>query len=224
MVLVNPTPNSLNADLHYVPSIHLNNDVYAPVTAYAATAGATGAIVALDADDVSTPRSRSSPTSPRGARRPPPVATSSSRTSPPRASTSWPRWPRSPHGGRSYDLISGTSMASPHIAGIAAVIKAVHQNWSPMEIKSAMMTTARDTIGTTSPFDQGAGQVRRTRPPLPGVVFDHGVEDWIGYLIHEGYLEQGDFPGRRAGRRHRPQPGLRGQRVGPRHDHHQPAR
>ncbi len=54
MVLVNPTPNSLNGDLHYVPSIHLNNDAYAPVTAYAATAGATGAIVALDADDVST--------------------------------------------------------------------------------------------------------------------------------------------------------------------------
>ncbi len=49
MVLVNPTANSLNADLHYVPSIHLNNDVYAPVTAYAATPGATGAIVNLEA-------------------------------------------------------------------------------------------------------------------------------------------------------------------------------
>ncbi len=194
MVLVNPTPNSLNGDLHYVPSIHLNNDAYAPVTAYAATAGATGAIVALDADDVSTTEVPAvSDFSSRG----PSTTTGGDILKPDIAAPGvdvLAAVAPGPHGGRSYDLISGTSMAAPHIAGIAAVIKSVNPKWSPMEIKSAMMTTARDTIGTTSPFDQGAGNVQPNKATAPGVVFDHGVEDWIGYLISEGYLEQGDFP------------------------------
>ncbi len=192
MVLINPTPNSLNGDLHYVPSIHLNSDAYGPVTTYAATAGATGAIVALDADDVSTTRvpavadfsSRGPSTTTGGDILKPDLAA-------PGVDVLAAVTPFN-HSGRDYDLLSGTSMAAPHIAGIAAVIKAVHKDWSPMEIKSAMMTTARDTVGTTSPFEQGAGNVMPSLASRPGVVFDHGVSDWIGYLVGEGYAT---FPG-----------------------------
>jgi PA domain len=44
MIMVNPTPNSLNADLHFVPSVHLQNDAYAAVSAAATAGGKTAAI------------------------------------------------------------------------------------------------------------------------------------------------------------------------------------
>lgn len=80
-----------------------------------------------------------------------------------------------------YDLNSGTSMASPQVAGAGALIRGVHSSWSPMEVKSALQTTA-SVIGYqedgTTPWtvDQvGSGRVDLSRAALAGLTLDESI-------------------------------------------------
>ncbi|CAN0840922.1 Subtilisin-like protease 3 [Linum grandiflorum] len=98
----------------------------------------------------------------------------------------------------SFNIISGTSMSCPHLSGVAAIIKAVHPNWSPAAIKSAILTTA-DTVDRSgkpisneqnSPatvFDMGAGHVNPPKALSPGLVYDIQPDDYIGYICGLGY-------------------------------------
>jgi subtilisin family serine protease len=49
--------------------------------------------------------------------------------------------PHNPSMDGEYAMLSGTSMSTPHISGIVALIKALHPNWSPAAVKSALITT-----------------------------------------------------------------------------------
>jgi subtilisin family serine protease len=93
--------------------------------------------------------------------------------------------------GRNFAFLDGTSMATPHIAGAAALYLGKHPHWSPMAIKSAMMTTAtrlRTANGRVSNdyFAQGAGNIRPDRMFDPGVVFKSSERDWLAYLESQG--------------------------------------
>ena len=196
MILVNTSVNSLNADLHAVPTVHLQSTDRAAVKSYAATAGATATI--NQATIVLTA--------------PAPFTASFSSRGPLRAGNGDLLKPDiiapgqdvlagvAPpgNGGKLFDLYSGTSMSSPHVAGLAALFKQLHPDWSPMAIKSALMTTGVDVLdGGTPPaaetnpvliFRQGAGHVQPNSAANPGLVFDSGFDDWLAFLCGTGQL------------------------------------
>lgn len=100
------------------------------------------------------------------------------------------------HSGNLWDSESGTSMATPHIAGVAALLMSKHPDWDPMEVKSAIMTTADpfDNDGNpiqragvdATPFDMGSGEVDPAPAFDPGLVYDSGIVGWLQYSCGVG--------------------------------------
>jgi subtilisin family serine protease len=89
--------------------------------------------------------------------------------------------------GRDWDFMSGTSMSSSHVAGIGALLKALHPTWLPSEIKSAIMTSAVDTVSSAAdPFAQGAGFVNPNGAANPGLVYPTTPNEYRSYLVSLG--------------------------------------
>ncbi|KAH9303605.1 hypothetical protein KI387_008009 [Taxus chinensis] len=101
-----------------------------------------------------------------------------------------------------YYFVSGTSMACPHVSGIAALIKAIHPTWSPAAIKSALMTSSyivdntkqgiRDsaTMEAADPFAIGAGHVDPRAAVNPGLVYDIAAQDYVNFVCTLNYTKQ----------------------------------
>ncbi|XP_017230732.1 subtilisin-like protease SBT4.3 [Daucus carota subsp. sativus] len=89
-----------------------------------------------------------------------------------------------------YNIISGTSMSCPHAAGAAAHVKAVHPDWSPAAIKSALMTTATIMDPRKQEdleFAYGSGQINPVEAVRPGLVYNASEADYINFLCKQGY-------------------------------------
>jgi hypothetical protein len=184
MVLVNVNANTLNADFHSVPTVHLAYTDREAVESYAAAAGATATVskaeIVLDA-----PAPFTASFSSRG----PMLAGAGNLLKPdviaPGVDVLAAVAPPG-NGGLEFSLYSGTSMSAPHVAGLAALLKEKHSTWSPMAIKSALMTTGYDVLDSASRasviFRQGAGHVQPNAAADPGLVYDSDILDWFAFL------------------------------------------
>jgi hypothetical protein len=190
MVLIDTsTATSPTADFHSVPSIHVGGQYFAEVSGYVDTdTSPTATISAVDTSPVEAPAmggfSSTGPALAGGGDLLKPDITA------PGVSVIAAVAPPG-NGGLDFNAYDGTSMAAPHITGIAALIKQKHPTWSPMWIKSAIMTTATtlDNKGqpiqragaNATPFDFGAGHVRPAPAFDPGLVYDNDIVDWFTY-------------------------------------------
>jgi hypothetical protein len=178
MILLNTGPNSINADLHYVPSIHLQSTTYAAIHAAAAaarTATISKGVLVYNADAPFTASfSSRGPLQAGGGDilKPDIIA--------PGQDILAAVAPPGNHG-RDFDLYSGTSMSSPHMTALGALMHQAHPDWSPMMIKSALMTTAYQGHDYDA-FNWGAGHVDPNNAVDPGLVFDSGLNDWLAFL------------------------------------------
>jgi len=189
----------LVAEVHSVPSVHLTTADGAAVKAYAAVAGATASISAFySSTGTAAPvmanfSSRGPNQADSNVLKPDltapgvdviaavtPVLSNAQRDSV-AAGTLVP-----PGDWASYQ---GTSMASPHVAGVSLLLRQAHPTWSPAAIKSALMTTAFSTLNDglagaqngLLPWAQGAGHINPNKATDPGLVYDAGRADYVRY-------------------------------------------
>ncbi|MYS94064.1 MULTISPECIES: S8 family peptidase [Streptomyces] len=80
-----------------------------------------------------------------------------------------------------YMTISGTSMATPHVAGAAALLKQQHPDWKYPELKGALTGSTKG--GKYTPFQQGSGRIQVDKAITQSVIADpasvsFGVQQW----------------------------------------------
>jgi subtilisin family serine protease len=188
VVVANVAPGaSVNADLHTLPAIHVDDVAGAAIAAYAQTAGAT-ATIAQATVNANEPAPAVAGFSSRG----PSLGGGGDILKPDFmlpgqdivASVAPPG-----NGGKDFDVFSGTSMSSPHVAGVGALMTQAHPDWSPAAQRSAMATTAHQAIiGGYNPFGAGSGQVQPNKAVDPGLVYEAGFSDYLSFLKGQGLI------------------------------------
>jgi hypothetical protein len=204
MILFNAVDtDNLFTDNHWVPSVHIDYTPGLAIKAYIDSAGAGATARITNTDRVSSWPSAPSMTifSSRG---PNPVAEDIIKpdiTAPGlqilAGNSPFPD-PDSTPGGELFQAIAGTSMSSPHVAGVFALIKEAHPDWSAAAARSAIMTSAdpdvvdNDRVTQAGPFAMGAGLVdpgskREAGSAFqPGLVYDAGFYEYLGFLCEAG--------------------------------------
>ncbi|HSG88099.1 MAG TPA: S8 family serine peptidase [Pseudomonadales bacterium] len=195
MILYNPDDGaSQNTDGHAVPSVHIDNTDGLAIKGYIAAAGAPVASITGG-----TPTTIDAPWmagfSSRGPNRLVADLIKPDVTAPGvniLAGASPVNYEGGPQG-ELFQIISGTSMSSPHVAGLFALLKQAHPDWTPAIAKSALMTTAyqgvkkEDGVTAADPFDMGAGHVdpggQANKDSIfePGLAYDAGLFEYAAF-------------------------------------------
>jgi subtilisin family serine protease len=178
---------SVNADLHSLPAVHVDNVAGGTIATYAQTAGATATIAQATVNG-NEPAPAVAGFSSRG----PSLAGGGDILKPdfmlPGQDVVAAVAPPG-NSGKDFDIFSGTSMSSPHVAGVAALMAQAHPDWSPAAQRSAMATTAHQAIiGGYNPFGAGSGQVQPNKMVDPGLVYDAGFGDYLSFLKGQGLI------------------------------------
>ncbi|KAK1430568.1 hypothetical protein QVD17_13404 [Tagetes erecta] len=206
MILVNDLPNgdSTEADAHVLPASHVGYKEGVAIKKYiSSTTSPTstllfkGTVVGVDsAPAVAAFSSRGPSLESPGILKPDIIGPGVS------VLAAWPiSVENNTQTSSTFNMMSGTSMSCPHLAGIAALLKAAHPNWSPSAIKSAIMTTADQVSLNGNPIEDerelradifaiGSGHVNPSKANEPGLVFDIEPDDYIPYLCGLGYTSQ----------------------------------
>jgi hypothetical protein len=186
MVLYNTGVTDVETDNHWIPSIHLNIGPGADFLAfYGSHAGveatfSTGIATEVQGDVMASFSSRG----PVGDWLKPDVTSVGIQVLAGNTPDPWDG--NIVHGppGELFQAIAGTSMSSPHSAGSSALVKAGHTDWTPGQIKSALMTSSsqdvlkEDGVTPADPYDRGAGSVRPNNALNPSLTFNVDAADY----------------------------------------------
>jgi hypothetical protein len=198
----NVDTDNLFTDSHWVPSVHVDYTPGMAIKSYIASAGASATASITAVQTAKWPNAPSMTIfSSRGPDTAAPDIIKPDVTAPGLQILAGASPTPDPGGlpGELFQAIAGTSMSSPHVAGIFALMKQAHPDWSAAAAKSALMTTAyadrvkdNDRVSAADPFDMGAGhvdpsgKVGKGTPFRPGLVYEAGFFEYLGFLCDEG--------------------------------------
>jgi subtilisin family serine protease len=200
MILYNPSLQGLATDNHFIPSVHLEVDSGAELLDFmAAHTGVMasftqGTVADVEGDVMAAFSSRGGPGQTLGVSKPDVTAPGVQILA---GHTPLPATVEGGLAGELFQVIQGTSMSSPHVAGAGALLKDIHPDWKPGQIKSALMTTARrrvfkeDGVTLADPFDFGSGRIDLRSAGDPGLTFN---ERALRYLNLETNLWDANYP------------------------------
>ena len=194
MLLYNVLPQDVLTDNHFVPSVHLDQAAGASLLGFlAAHPGVTGSFTAGAAagrqgDVMAFFSSRGGPDQGLLTIKPDVAAPGLQILA---GNTPLPATLEGGLPGQLFQAIAGTSMSSPHVAGLGALLTQLHPAWTPGRIRSALMTSAvqgvlKETgVGPANPFDTGSGRADGrswktvlTLDASAQSFFDHASDPW----------------------------------------------